>query len=356
MAADSWRYPWTLLPDYMGPGTPLTQYEQRRKALNTGNSLALPSLGEPPARTALAVQAGASQGDVRKTERGAYAPSTPAVPRGADYGTQGSTSPGGLPYLTTPTSVPGISRVNQRGQSPLFTNLESGAAVDDMARMRSSPLPSVAGFLKTVPEFGQGVRQAAVVPTNAAVSTQAPDPLAGLFSQAQGLLESSNLIDNWRGRMLMRAYERGSAARAQQQQADAASGAAGAQVLRAANEMPIAQLGAATQRRGQDLTAATMARGQDFTVAPHLPTMQITSDMVRAARAGDQETAQAISRLLHPPTIPAPHNPTVVFSPLGGMAIAGPGGVEYQTAEEMAAAAEKRKRAAAAKAILDARQ
>ena len=227
------------------------------------------------------------QGEVRKAERGVYNPATPGVSDAeAAQGTTGSTSPGGMGYKASPTSGAGITRVDAVGQSPLFTNLEPGFALDDINK-KGRQLPSVPGVLSGVKEGGFGL----VAP--GATQTQAYSPYRAkadqLMQQADQLFSSGGLVDSWRARGVRRqANELNNAAAAVEQN----------QNQQQANRIHEKQVGNQFQIGSEQL--ATQRRGQDFGLAANMSDILIGKGVTDAMAKGDLAKARDIATVRSP--------------------------------------------------------
>jgi hypothetical protein len=176
--------------------------------------------------------------------------------------------------------------------------------------------------------------------------------LRALLDRSQELLNSKSLVDNWRGRMLAKRYDRLLNGITQQQ---IAANQRRGQDLSFAAQTRGQDLSYGAQTRGQDLSYGAQTRGQDFALAPHLPAMELQAEGLKALRAGDDATAQRIFTITQPRTGFAPQAPSVHFGPTGDMVIATPGGgVVVRTAQELQDEAAARKREAARQAATQA--
>lgn len=230
-----------------------------------------------------------------------------------------------------------------------------------------------ASFLDGTPDMPGGMRG---VPSNLPAESSGG---AGLFApgfssqvsdlQSRGakLLDSSSIVDNWRGRQLLKASARltGSAtsiAGAVTGARNADAGAVGAQAsllgarasaMRASNEVPLAQLADTTQRRGQniqfdtaaahdaavrygtDTDAASRKYATDAGLAAHLPTIQREQAVNDAISSGNLEGAEEVARIGR--YAPLPRQPS--FHPdvsgEGGLMISADGTQKYISFKDM---------------------
>lgn len=287
------------------------------------------------------------QADVRKAESGASAPQTPGVSAAeAAAGTAGSTSAGGTGFKATPTSAAGISRVDAAGMSPLFTNLDPGTALDDIKKMRGSPLASATSMLAGVKDGSFGLLAPKAQP-EPYVATDLRGRMATMLQEADALSRSGGIVDSWRARGLRRsAMQVGEAATAQESQANAAQ----------AN---------VNQRRGQDMTYAlglannaATRRGQDMGFLPRMGDVVIGQGVAAAIAKGDIEAARQFATIDKPRVGNAPK-----FEPLKdamgnvlGILDGNTGAINYvDVAAESAAQKLKTQQQAAAKAKLEAK-
>lgn len=285
----------------------------------------LPTMNVPspePAKTSNAV-ANAQNAD-SQTDRAPGKAQAPGQSQAPGPGFTGSVSPGGLPYFTKPTSVAGIEQINAKGQSPLFTNM-GAAGLDDLSQMRSSPLPSVQGFLAGVPTFGSGARAGAnttaASPTPPAVSVIHPSIYNAIDEYeraAQPLLNSAGIVDRLRGRQLIRARARlvndlTSVAGAETGAAHAAASLGVANVAQQRADEEARQNLAANYLRSQEIS--TQARGQELQFLPHLEQAVVGRQIQNAAQSGDLDLQERLMRAGRFP--PQSRNPTALFDPTG---------------------------------------
>lgn len=311
------QYPWmppTLKPRSAKPATavipPVNVVATQPKAapLTTGMGFNLPSISSvgmgfttapsvPPVTAnavtnavqlpgaqdgdAGATSTGASQRDVRITEKGSSASQTPP-------GAGGSTSPNGTGYNVVPTSESSITRVNVAGQSPLFTNMDPGTALDDINK-KGAPLPSVPGFLAGVKSGGFGL-----VSPKATVEGVSPldAKAAALGQQSDSLFNTGGLVDAWKARGLRRQSMETT------NQSTALKNTAVAQQANALHQEGLQQQYAL----GLAQNAATQ-RGQDMALAPHLGDIAINAGIINALKAGDMEKARDVATVRSPKSI-----------------------------------------------------
>lgn len=278
------------------------------------------------------------QSSVRKAEKGSYNPATPGTP--AEYGAGASTSPAGVGYTTQTTSSPSITRVNVKGQSPLYTNLEPGAALDDISK-KGPQLNSVPGFLGGVKEGGFGLVNPAAGGAN--YPNPASQQAAQLHQQANEMISSGGLVDMWMGRGLRRQ------ANTLTDQADAQGRLADQQQLTKLRQRQIEQqfeLGKEELR--------VRRRGQDFGLFPNMTDILLGSQVTDALSKGEYERANKIATVKAPRTGHVPKGkevikdingvPTHIFDPDTGTleAIMSAEEQKKQALKQAAAKAEKK--------------
>lgn len=164
-------------------------------------------------------------------------------------------------------------------RSPLFTNLP----LSNFQTARSTPLPSVGGFLsgvKSTSDFSPPTAAAA----GGGVSADNFDR-AALLQRANANIEAGehNIVKGWIGRQQRRQYDNLAQDDATTQNAITAARAVGVQERRQATDVPIA-----------NLQAQIAARGQNFGLAPHLPRLRIENAAANAVDAGDYDSANTI--------------------------------------------------------------
>jgi hypothetical protein len=285
--------------------------------MNTSGELAPPA-AQPPAVTQNAVNAAVSMkadaasqlpGGLRGTERGvaaAGAPSIAGLPAGSDSGV----STTGLPYTMQPTVSSGVTRIDARGQSPLFTNM-GAAGLDDLQR-KGSPLPSVPGFLSRVRNFGEG---AVAAPTSAPaygggmgmIHPHMFNMIDNYEREAQPLLASPGIVDRLRGRTMLR-----NRARLIGDMTSVMAANSGAE--HAAASTSLALSGAQrVQREGEQNVAsnllraheiATQARGHELAALPHLEDIVRGQRYAQEAKAGNAEAMRSIAHESRFPPLP----------------------------------------------------
>lgn len=281
-------------------------------------SMDVPSPGEPRPGRKNALESAPSRDATIKNM---------ATKEGASPDAQLAKSPGGLPYFTDTTSQPGIEKITVKGQSPLFTNM-GGAGLDDLSK-KGAQLPSVPSFLAGVPSFGAGVR----APVQETGTMFSPDGgvgggggvLSAMYSRindyqdrADKLLNSSGIVDQYRGRQLLRARAR---------LVNDLTSLSGADAAMAQSNAALAAVGVAQQRANQEGTqnaASNYLRLQELKEtgrAHELAFLPRLEDAVRgrryqqAAAAGDAAALASIPQEGKFP--PAQRNPTIQFSPSG---------------------------------------
>lgn len=192
----------------------------------------------------------------------------------------------------------------------------------------------------------------------------APTPRAGLFApgllaglqsmQERGheLLASGGLVDNWRGRQLLRAHARYAGSIAELANADSNARNAGVHeqnadtaAFRASNEVPLELMKDYTARRGQDLQfesadrrdrttryvsdaqTATSRYATDANTAIHAPAAQRQDAANRLFLTGRKEEADALAGLgtRHP----VPHEPKITDVPAAGAVLVGDTPMSY---------------------------
>lgn len=292
MASDSWRYPWTMMPDYMGPGTPVEQYQKRRADLVTGPATTTLPTARPSAPPAVTQNAVATANEMTvPTSRQASTAATPP-------GQVSKLSPdAGQPY-------PGVENITSQ-----------------IARRDS------AGVDFGLPRMQQQYQQ---VPTGGGGGGGLFSP--SLMSAIQNYHDLSTKADDgslsgaWRSRGLAKQRDRLIAGAVAAQNADAGMISAGASALganaammRATNEPALEgmrnfvtargqdlnyDLGTqqtATQRYGIDTTRDTAqrrmeldARGQELDFERFRPMVQRMDLGNRAYQAGDTEAANTL--------------------------------------------------------------
>lgn len=171
--------------------------------------------------------------------------------------------------------------------------------------------------------------------------------LSSLYEEARPLLSSAGIVDRLRGRQLMRARDRllqgalgtvgarTAGINAQSNAMGARAGMLSAQTgaFRASNEVPLALLGAATQRYATDVGAETAAardatlrdinltndatarRAQELNLLPRMQDVYQGEEYGRRLAAGDDEGAAEVA--LHGRAQPLPKNPPFQVSPMG---------------------------------------
>jgi hypothetical protein len=144
--------------------------------------------------------------------------------------------------------------------------------------------------------------------------------LSQLTDRANTLLSSRSMVDNWRGRQLAKMRDRmmlseSAMANARSGQVTAGAHLLGSQAsaLRAANEVPIAQMHDYTMQRGQDkgwdaarlqaetsryhtdVGAEVQTRAQDVGLLPHIGEAAAGQYEAEAIRKGDFESVRALT-------------------------------------------------------------
>lgn len=330
MASDSWRYPWTMLPDYMGPGTPVEQYQRKRAELVTTGPE--PAQKPVPAATRNAV-ATATDGE--------------AIPRG------GETTARGTP------SIPGIEKLNRPGLTHPQLSLEPVYPSAEQEQMRRGAANATSGFdfglprmMARVPALSPGGYSDEVPPVRQSALDQEADIADQRSADAlgRGGIADIFMAKQWarRGRRLRAAALDSEGNSYRRIAADASMLGARAAALRAENEMPIEYMRLGSRRRDQDVqlraqdigqrgddlrylssmaghqasmsNAERAAQAQELgsraSLARFVPQMQIDDMTVRALQSGDFSLAQYLSVLGKFP--PAERNPTMVVDPMGG--------------------------------------
>jgi hypothetical protein len=309
--------------------------EWQREALTNPTAAARYAPGTRPPSTQLAVAgAAAAAGDQ---------PSYPTeFARG--YGQAQSSS--------SPVSPDALPKADQVMGPPKPTSNEIAGPVSARSPDRDVPYPNFDAmdrsvFMANVPSMGQGSR-VPDFPTRESVVGQAqgrglfaPSVLAGLQAmQDKGheLMSSGGLVDNWRGRQLLRAHARYASSIAELSNADSTARNAGSNEMnagtnafRAANEVPLAIMKDNTDQRGQtlqfissdmrdrttrygyDTQAASMKYNTDAHTALGAPGAQRQDAATRLFLEGRTEQADALAGLGQ--RQPVPRNPTVVDSP-----------------------------------------
>ena len=304
MVSDAWRYPWTLLSDYQGPGTPVEQYQKRREAL-----------GSAVTQNAVAGAERALAGDARRA-REDYSP--------------GASSPAGAAPSTASDVGYGIQRFDVRGQAPLFTNMGQ-AGVEDLSKKRATPLSSVERVLGGVREMPSVLNPspatAAAQPTvfsaggaptfipgdgstgptilgggRGLVSPAAEDQtLSSLDSRISSLLNSNSIFDAWRARQLGRQRDRyvaGQVAQtgAQTRAFEADTGrmqvnqAPALEAARLRTMQNNAQLEAQSRKYGVDSAAGVRGKELELDAAKARPAIEMGARIKAALDKGDWAT------------------------------------------------------------------
>lgn len=308
MASDTWRYPWTLHPDYMGEGTPVQQYQKKRAELVTAPpSPAVAALPNIPPRTEIAV---ANASGTREAEDRGFDPNASQsvqVPKG-------------------PVSSP---QARAEGYPDLRVRGLSGNSVD---LSRSGGLPGITFNSPPAP-----VAQAAqaVSPNVGLLPPEFHGQIAELLDAAKPLINSKGIVDRLRGRQLLGARDRliqgasqivgaaiaGANAQTGARSADAQMLGAQTGAFRASNEVPLALLSSAMQKYGVDVgaetsrgnaalaadtsryhtdeTNATARHGIDMRTAIDLPKAQrdqMVNDALQAGNEGYAGTVATIDR------------------------------------------------------------
>lgn len=303
MASDTWRYPWTLHPDYMGKGTPVEQYQKQRADLvTTPATSTLPTFHVPPPRTEIAV---ANASGTRETEDRGFDPNASQsvqVPKG--------------PVSSQKERAEGYPDLRVRGLS--------GNSVD---LSHSGGLP---GITFNAPPAPVAQAAQAVSPNVGLLPPEFHGQIAELLDAAKPLINSKGIVDRLRGRQLLGARDRlvqgatqiagaaiaGANAQTGARSADAQMLGAQTGAFRASNEVPLALLSSATQKYGVDVGAATSRgnaalaadtsryhtdesnatarHGIDMRTAIDLPESQIKDMAAQAIAAGNTERAQEI--------------------------------------------------------------
>lgn len=335
MASDSWRYPLTMLPDYMGPGTPMERYQKQRAELVTA-----------PAETQNAV-AIAAQPTAAPSTQSAAAPTADAPPKVSTAATPQRNSN----TVSGPVSpyAPNANVPYPGGESPAT---RAASILPGMPTIQFNAPP------QPVAQGAQGMRS-----NLGMISPNIDYEAATLLDEARPLLRSAGIVDRLRGRQAMRARSRlladaANLASVQVQGANAESGRIGANAnmlgaqtgaFRASNEVPLAMLQSATNRYGYDTqrygidsqadvarmrdltdrennerTNATLRRGQEFSLLPQMESVYRADAYGAARAAGDDERAGEIAREGRFP--PAQKGPTMMPLPMGGVAVMGPDG------------------------------
>jgi hypothetical protein len=199
--------------------------------------------------------------------------------------------------------------------------------------------------------------------------------MSQLTDRANTLLSSRSMVDNWRGRQLAKMRDRmmlseSAMANARSGQTTAQAHMLGSQAsaLRAANEVPLAQMHDYTAQRGQnfqretgmanveahryatDVGASTQERAQDIGLLPKIGESAISQVEAQAVQAGDWQTLERIAE--HRGKTKLPHEEKVTADPMGrGYVVTPAGGQSYlKTFEDFAAESKRaREEAAAAK-------
>jgi hypothetical protein len=175
--------------------------------------------------------------------------------------------------------------------------------------------------------------------------------LHDLYTRSNQLLSSRSMVDNWRGRQLGKQMDR-------RMQAEAAMGntrvgaatarahmlSSQASALRAANEVPLAQMQDYTAQRGQDIqgeSARANVEAHRYATDVGAATQEAQtaaqlrihgSDVLRAAaqetamRTGSAEAVKTASEAFSGASERVPHTPAVKDLPGGGVVIVGPDG------------------------------
>lgn len=326
MASDTWRYPWTLHPDYMGEGTPVQQYQKKRADLVTAPpSPAVAALPNIPPRTEIAV---ANASGTREAEDRGFDPNASQsvqVPKG-------------------PVSSP---QARAEGYPDLRVRGLSGNSVD---LSHSGGLPGITFNSPPAP-----VAQAAqaVSPNVGLLPPEFHGQIAELLDAAKPLINSKGIVDRLRGRQLLGARDRliqgasqiagaaiaGANAQTGARSADAQMLGAQTGAFRASNEVPLALLSSATQKYGVDVgaetsrgnaalaadtsryhtdeTNATARHGIDMRTAIDLPESQIKDMAAQAIAVGRMDQAREI--LSAGRTEPAPKESGWTPDGMGGM-------------------------------------
>ncbi len=225
----------------------------------------------------------------------------PWSPPGADA--SGVTAKG-TPFKASTTSAPDITRVDAPGQSPLFTNMAPAVALDDINNKRSSPLPSVAGFMGGVKDgsFGLLAPTAQPQPYVSALRSRSDS----LYQQADATAASGGIVDLWKARGMRRSAK----ILGEQATADEANAInAQANAIRSQGQAQQLQLGMG------DLF--TRQRGQDMAFLPQLGDVAIGAGIAKAVKEGKMDDAAAYARVKMPG---APQNPKfqAVTDPISG--------------------------------------
>jgi hypothetical protein len=200
--------------------------------------------------------------------------------------------------------------------------------------------------------------------------------LSQLTDRANTLLSSRSMVDNWRGRQLAKMRDRmmlseSAMANARSGQVTAGAHLLGSQAsaLRAANEVPIAQmhdytaqrgqdrswdaarLQAETSRYGTDVGAEVQTRAQDIGLLPHIGESAVSQVEAQAVAAGDWQTLERIAE--HRGKTKLPHEEKVTPDPMGrGYVVTPAGGKSYlKTFEDFVAESKRAREEAAAARI-----
>lgn len=243
-----------------------------------------------------------------------------AAPKAASSSSSGSSKRDSAPYPTFSSNVvsPGL-----RAATTTYPTIQF-----------NSPPAAVA-------DGAAGVSDVGLLPQ------QVHAQLASLYDEARPLLSSAGIVDRLRGRQLMRARDRllqgavgvagartaGVNAEANVAGSRASTLAAQTGAFRATNEVPLALLGAATQRYATDVGAETAAardatlrainetndsttrRGQEIGLLPKMQEVYQGEEYGRRLRAGDEEGAADVAT--HGKIAPLPRNPTIIPNAMG---------------------------------------
>ncbi len=344
MASDSWRYPLTMLPDYMGPGTPMERYQKQRAELVT-----------TPAVTQNAV-ALAAQPTAAPSAQSAAAPAPDALPKASTAAKPERNSN----TVSGPVSpyAPNANVPYPGGESPAS---RAASILPGMPTIQFNAPP------QPVAQGAQGMRS-----NLGMISPNIDYEAATLLDEARPLLRSAGIVDRLRGRQAMRARSRlladaANLASVQVQGANAESGRIGANAnmlgaqtgaFRASNEVPLAMLQSATNRYGYDTqrygidsqadvarmrdatdrennerTNATLGRNAELNLLPRMPEVAQGERVMRAYAEGDDEGAAEALRAGRFP--PATRERPFVVDPMGGVWATGKDGrPEFISREE----------------------
>jgi len=343
MASDSWRYPWTKLPDYMGPGTPVEQYDKNRAALTVD----VPAVTRNAVSTALGTTA-----DMQRTGRAEDGPVSAVKSFDANM-------PNGS-----------IRTVYQDSTYPGAETAGGGVARAQAPNIQFAQFPQGGGSdFNTVQSGGGG---------NGLFSPGISSQMQDLYTRSNALLSSRSMVDNWRGRQLAKMRDRmmlseSAMGNTRVGAANAQANMLGAQssALRAANEVPLAMMGDYTQQRGQDVQgniakmhdsttrygtdvmAGVHNRATDASMTIHASDILKAQQQQKAAEGGNLDDVENVTHAFGGQYPRVPPQGQFHFNPMGGGVHLPPGGglPQFYSQKQMDEAAKKDRRNAGAVSV-----